>query len=114
MVLKFSKKQKIHALGTLIIHWQENQYEHKMNEGLSKISDLYKQLEFLNEFELKYKDEVQSNPHLADASGVITAGNPYKAGFDAMIQNMKYFINHQIERTKTKRKKIKTIITSNY
>jgi len=99
------KKEKLEARNNLIIHWQENEYEQKMNDELSKISDLHKQLEFLNEFELKYKDEVQRIPYLADASGIVTAGNPHKAGFDAMIQNKRDFIKQQMELTKPIRKK---------
>jgi hypothetical protein len=100
-----SKKEKIEARNNLIIHWQENEYEQKMNYGLSRISDLHKQLVFLNEFELKYKDEVQNNPYLADASATCIAGNPHKAGFDAMIQNKRDFIKQQMELAKPNRKK---------
>jgi len=100
-----SKKERIEARNNLMVHWQENEYEQKMNDGLSRISDLHKQLEFLNEFELKYKDEVQNIPYLADASATCTAGNPHKAGFDAMIQNKRDFIKQQMELTKPIRKK---------
>jgi hypothetical protein len=100
-----SKKERIEARSTLIIHWKENKYEQLMNDGLSKISDLHKQIEFLNEFELKYKDEVQGIPYLADASATCTAGNPQKVGFDAMIQNKRDFISQQMELPKPIRKK---------
>lgn len=100
-----SKKERIEARSTLIIHWKENKYEQLMNDGLSKISDLHKQIEFLNEFELRYKDEVQGIPYLADASATCTAGNPQKVGFDAMIQNKRDFISQQMELPKPIRKK---------
>ena len=102
-----SKKEKIEARNNLTIHWQQNEYEKRMNDELGKISDLHKQLEFLNEFELKYKDEVQRIPYLAEYSGVITAGNPHKAGFDALIQNRRDFIKQQIDDNLTKPKRIK-------
>lgn len=100
-----SKKERIEARSTLIIHWQENKYEQLMNDGLSEIADPYEQLIFLDKFELKYKDEVQNNPYLADASGIVTAGNPQKVGFDAMIQNKRDFISQQMELPKPIRKK---------
>jgi len=100
-----SKKDRIEARNNLIIHWQENKYEQKMNDGLSKITDYSEQLIWLNEFELKYKDEVQSSPYLADASATLTAGNPNKVGFDAMIQNKRDSISQQMELTKPIRKK---------
>ena len=102
-----SKKEKIEAINNLTIHWQQNEYEKRMNDELGKISDLHKQLEFLNEFELKYKDEVQRIPYLAEYSGVITAGNPHKAGFYALIQNIRDFIKQQIDNNLTKPKRIK-------
>jgi hypothetical protein len=100
-----SKKERIEARNNLIIHWQENKYEQLMNDGLNEITDFYEQLSFLNKFELKYKDEVQSIPYLAEASGIVTARNPHKAGFDAMIQNKRDFIKQQMELTKPIRKK---------
>lgn len=109
-----SKKDKLVARNNIITHWQENEYEKKMNDELSEISDLYMQLEFLNEFELKYKDDVQRTPYLAEASGTITAGNPHKAGFDAMIQNKREFINQQIidKKIKPKGKRQQQVIRS--
>lgn len=98
--MQMSKKERLAARNTLIIHWQENEYEKKMNDGLSKISDLQKQLEWLNKFELEYKDEVQRIPYLADASGACIVGNPHKAGFDAMIQNRRDFIMQEIKDSK--------------
>jgi hypothetical protein len=100
-----SKKEKIEARNNLIIHWQENNYEQLMKDGLNEITDPNEQLIFLNKFELKYKDEVQSNPYLAEQSGIVTAGNPHLAGFDAMIQNKRNFIKQQMELAKPIRKK---------
>ena len=102
---QMSKKEKIEARNKLIIHWQENNYEQLMNDGLNEITDPNEQLIFLNKFELKYKDEVQSNPYLAEQSGIVTAGNPHQAGFDAMIQNKRNFIKQQMELAKPIRKK---------
>jgi hypothetical protein len=100
-----SKKERKEARSNLLIHWQENNYEQLMNDGLSKITDPYEQLIFLNKLELIYKNEVQTNPELADNSGIVTAGNPHPAGFDAMIQNKRDFIKQQMELTKPIRKK---------
>ena len=41
-----SKKEKIEARNNLIIHWQENNYEQLMNDGLNEIFDNFERVLF--------------------------------------------------------------------